>query len=145
MAFRFTLASVLGFRESIERREDLALAKLQLEMARVRHEIDLVTEDLAAAQRRREESMRQPIPAAELQSMLRAADVAAERRKKLLESLAALEHQRGEQMRIYQTARRARQVLSDLRTQHRDTWEQEQARAQQKVLDDIFGSRSHRS
>ena len=145
MAFRFTLASVLGFRESIERREDLALAKLQLEMARVRHEIDLVTEDLAAAQRRREESMRQPIPAAELQSMLRAADVAAERRKKLLESLAALEHQRVEQMRIYQTARRARQVLSDLRTQHRDTWEQEQARAQQKVLDDIFGSRSHRS
>jgi len=145
MAFRFTLASVLGFRESIERREDLALAKLQLEMARVRHEIDLVTEDLAAAQRRREESMRQPIPAAELQSMLRAADVAAERRKKLLESLAALEHQRVEQMRIYQTARRARQVLSDLLTQHRDTWEQEQARAQQKVLDDIFGSRSHRS
>jgi flagellar export protein FliJ len=145
MAFRFTLASVLGFRESIERREDLALGKLQLEMARVRHEIDLVTEDLAAAQRWREESMRQPIPAAEVQSMLRGADVAAERKKKLLESLVALEHQREEQMRIYQTARRARQVLSDLRTQYRDTWEQEQARTQQKVLDDIFGSRSHRS
>src|SRR5579872_5498042 len=104
MAFRFTLASVLGFRESVERREELALTKIQLEMARVQHAIEEVAAELVAAQRQREESMRQPMRAAELQSMLRAADVAAERKAKLLESLAVLEQQRGEQMRAYQAA-----------------------------------------
>jgi len=145
MAFRFTLASVLAVRESMERREELALTKIQLEMARVQHEIERVNAELGEAQRIREESMRQPIPAAQLQGMLRSADVATERKKRLVESLAALKRQRGEQMRVYQTARRARQVLSELRTQHFEAWEQEQARMQQKILDDIFAARSQRN
>ncbi|HVT99996.1 MAG TPA: flagellar FliJ family protein [Acidobacteriaceae bacterium] len=145
MAFRFTLASVLGVRESLERLEELALARIQLEMARVRHEIEKTNADLAEAQRVREESMRKPIPAAQLQSMLHAADAAAERKAKLIESLVLLEKQRGEQMRAYQAARRGRQVLSDLREQHLEAWEQEQARTQQKVLDDIFASRNQRN
>ena len=145
MAFRFTLAAVLGFRESIERREELALSKIQLEMARVQHEIDEVTAALAAEQRRREESMQRPIPAAELQVMLRAAEVATRRKQKLLESLAVLEQQRGEQMRAYQTAHRARRVLTDLKAQQLEIWEQQQVRTQQKVLDDVFASRSQRN
>lgn len=145
MAFRFTLASVLAFRESMERREELTLAKIQLEMARVQHEIEHVTAELAVAQRMREENLRRPIPAAQLQSMLRAADAATEQKKKLVETLAALEHQRGEQMRVYQTAHRARRVFSDLRAQQRELWEQNQVRQQQKTLDDIFASRSQRS
>ena len=144
MAFRFTLASVLGFRESIERREELALTKIQLEMARVQREIETATAELAAAQRMREDSMRRPIPAAQLQTMLLAAETVAERKKTLLESLAVLEQKRGEQMRAYQAAHRGRQVLSDLRTQQRETWDQDQARAQQKTLDDLFAARSRR-
>jgi flagellar export protein FliJ len=145
MAFRFTLASVLGVRESLERLEELALTRIQLEMARVRHAIEKTNADLAEAQRVREESMRKPIPAAQLQSMLHAADAAAERKTKLMESLVLLERQRGEQMRAYQAARRGRQVLSDLREQHLEAWEQEQARTQQKILDDIFASRNQRN
>jgi flagellar export protein FliJ len=144
MGFRFPLASVLGFRENIERREELALSKIQMEMARVQHEIDQVTADLAAAQRAREDSMRRPIPAAQLQDMLHGADAAAERKKKLLESMAALEQQRGEQMRVYQAAHRDRRVLSDLLAQQREAWEVKQGRAQQKMLDDVFISRNMR-
>ncbi len=144
MAFRFPLASVLGFRENIERREELALSKIQLEMARVQHEIDQATAELAAAQRAREECMREPIPAAQLQAMLHGADAAAERKKKLLESMAVLEQQRGEQMRVYQAAHRDRRVLSDLLAQQREEWEVKQGRAQQKMLDDVFISRNMR-
>lgn len=144
MAFRFTLASVLGFRESIERREELTLTKIQLEMARVQREIEQADAELAAGQRMREESLRQPIPAAQLQSMVLAAETVAERKKNLLEALSALEQKRGEQMRAYQAAHRARQVLSDLRAQQREAWEQDQARAQQKTLDDLFAARSQR-
>lgn len=145
MAFRFTLASVLAVRESMERREELALSKIQLEMARVQHEIDRLNAELAQAQRMREECMQRPIAAAQLQAMLRSADAATEQKKKLLDSLILLERQRGEQMRVYQTARRSRQVLSDLRAQHLEAWEQEQVRAQQKSIDDTFASRSWRS
>jgi flagellar export protein FliJ len=145
MAFRFPLASVLAFRESIERREELALSKIQLEMARVQHEIEQITAELVTAQKAREESMRRPISAAQLQAMLHAADAAVERRKKMLETLAALDRQRAEQMRVYQEAHRARRVLTDLEAQQGEIWEQEQARLQQKVLDDIFASRSLRN
>jgi len=144
MAFRFPLASVLAFRESLERREELALTKIQLEMARVQHEIEQLTAELVAAQRARDESMRRPIPAAKLQEMLHASDAVAERKKKLQETLAGLEQQRSEQLRAYHAAHRARQVLTDLRIQHHDAWDQRQARAQQKMLDDVFASRSRR-
>ena len=40
MAFRFSLATVLRVRESIELREERALKKIQMEMARVSHEIE---------------------------------------------------------------------------------------------------------
>jgi flagellar biosynthesis chaperone FliJ len=48
-------------------------------------------------------------------------------------------------MRAYQAARRARQVLSDLRAQHLEAWELEQARTQQKTIDDMFATRKQRS
>jgi flagellar biosynthesis chaperone FliJ len=56
-----------------------------------------------------------------------------------------LERQRCEQMRAYQAARRARQVLSDLRAQHLEAGELEQARTQQKTIDDMFATRKQRS
>ncbi len=144
MGFRFALASVLGFRESIERREELALKKIQLEMARVQHEIEQVNAELSRAQQMREEHMRTPISAAQLQAMLSGAEATAERKKTLLESLAVLEQQRAEQMTVYQAAHRARRMLSDLQAQQKEAWEQEQARRQQKTIDDIFASRNLR-
>jgi flagellar export protein FliJ len=144
MGFRFPLAAVLGFRESLERREELALKKIQLEMARVQHEIEQVTAELARAQQIREEHMSRPIPAAHLQDMLSDAETAVQRKKALLESLAVLEQQRTEQLTIYQAAHRARRMLSDLEAQHREAWEQQQVRLQQKTIDDIFASRSQR-
>ena len=144
MGFRFPLASVLSLRESMERREELALKKILLDMAHVRREIEHLDAELAAAHRMREESLQRPIPAFQLQSMLRDADAAIERRRVLVESLAALERQRSEQTRVYQAAHCGRRMLSDLLEQQRDLWEQEQARNAQKVIDDVFASRSQR-
>jgi len=144
MAFRFPLASVLNFRESMERREELALKKILLEMAHVQREIDRLTAELAAAQRMREESLQRPIPAFQLQAMMQEADAAVERKRVLLESLTALERQRAEQTRVYQAAHRGRRMLSELLEQQHELWEQEQARAQQKAVDDVFASRNQR-
>ena len=44
MAFRFSLASVLRLRESIEKMEEQSLQKIDMEIARVLHVIDELDE-----------------------------------------------------------------------------------------------------
>jgi flagellar export protein FliJ len=144
MAFRFALATVLRFRESVEKREELALQKILLEMARVRREIERLTAEIAAAQEARNQAMQNPLPASHIQGMLNEMDAATERRKTLRESLESLERQYQLQTKKYQAAHRDRQMLSDMRTKQRDVYEQEHTRTMQKFLDDIFAARSHR-
>jgi flagellar FliJ protein len=144
MAFRFSLATVLRFRESIEKREELALEKLLMEMARVRREIEGLAAEIAGAQEARNHAMQQPVPAVHLQLMLNQTDLLADRKKALMESLAALDRERDLQTKRYQAAHRDRQMLSDMSARQKDTYELERARAQQKFLDDIFATRARR-
>jgi flagellar export protein FliJ len=145
MAHRFSLASVLRFRESVEQQEELALRKLQLEAAGVRRSIEQATTEIAIAHQARETAMQQPIPAAQLQAMLHAADAAIERKKKLDATLHKVEEQRAEQMRRYQAAHRDRQMLSDLKDRQQEAHELQQVKTQQKMVDDLFASRHRRS
>lgn len=145
MAFRFTLATVLRFRESVEKREELSLQRILLEMARVQREIEQISNAIVTAQAAREQAMLNPLPASHLHGMLNDAEAAVERKKKLIQALAALEHQHRLQATKYQAAHRDRQMLSDMKAKKRDAYEQERARATQKFLDDIFAARSMRN
>lgn len=145
MAFRFPLATVLHYRESLEKREDLALQKLLLEMARIRREIAQIEAQIARAQEARSKALLQPIAAVEVQTMLKAIDAMGDRKKALAKSLDALDHQRIIQMKKYQGAHRDRQMLSDMQARQLDAYEQERSRAEQKFLDDIFAARAQRN
>ena len=70
---------------------------------------------------------------------------AAEKKKALHHELHTLEQQRNEQIKVYLEAHRDRETMTDMSNKQRDVYEQEQARAQQKSLDDIFIARRHRS
>ncbi len=144
MAFRFSLAAVLRFRESIEKREELALQALLLEMARIRREIEHLTAKIAGAQETRNQAMQQPLPAIHLQLMLKEMEALADRRKALTESLLTLDLECAKQTKRYQAAHRDRQMLSDMFARQREAYEQERTRAQQKFLDDIFAARAQR-
>jgi len=144
MAFRFPLATVLRYRDSVEEREERALRRILLEIARTRHQIDQLTLQIARAQETRNNAMHEPLSAFQLQCMLIEIDAAGNRKKALIESLATLERQRVIQMSAYQAAHRDRQMLSDMATRQRDAYEQERAKAQQKFLDDIFAARAQR-
>lgn len=145
MAFRFTLATVLRFRESVEKREELALQRTLLEIAHVRREIEQITTAIVMAHNTRNQAMQNPVPASHLIGMLNDVEAAKERKKNLLQALAALEQQHRLQAAKYQAAHRDRQMLSDMKAKKRDAYEQERARATQKFLDDIFAARSMRS
>jgi flagellar export protein FliJ len=144
MGFRFSLATVLRFRESVEKREELALQRLLLESARIRREIEHVTQEIAGAHEAKNEAMLQALAAVDLQTMLNEIDAVANRKKALVESLVELDRERAIQTKKYQAAHRDRQMLSDMCSRQLDAYEQEHARAQQKFLDDIFAARAQR-
>ena len=144
MGFRFTLASVLRFREGIEKREELSLQKVQFEVARVRRRIDDLTEELVKAGNEREEALQNWMQAFRLKNLQDEMNAAVEMRQTLLENLATLQKQSEEQMKIYQAARVNRRMLTDLQKQQRETWEQNQLRIEQKRMDDVFTARLQR-
>jgi len=145
MAFRFSLATVLRFRESLEKREELALQKLLMEMAGVHRDIENLTEEIARAEAARYDAMQQPLLAFRLQGMLLEIQIAIQKKAALIESLARLDQQRKAQTAKYQAVHRDRQMLSDMSTRLRDAYERECNRAQQKFLDDVFAARAQRS
>ena len=145
MPFRFPLATVLRVRESLEKREERALQKIQLEMARVSHQIEELTARIAKSHVAREQAMAQPIPARDLHTLLWEVQAAGEKKKALHHDLQILEQQRNEQIKVYREAHRDRETMTDMSNKQRDLYEQEQARTQQKSLDDIFIARRHRS
>jgi flagellar export protein FliJ len=145
MGFRFAMASVLRFRESIEKREELALQKIQLEVSQVGRYIDELTKALAKASDERDEALRDWMQAYRLKDLQDEMKAAVETKQSLCEMLAKLKSQHDRQMKIYQTARANRRMLTDLQKQQRETWDHEQARIEQKTLDDLFTSRMQRS
>ncbi len=144
MAFRFPLATVLRYRESLEKREEVELQKVQLEILQVRLQIQHMDQEIAGAQQSREAKLRETITAFQLQAMLDDVNAAVERKRKLQEELEKLELLRKERMKAYQAAHRSRQMLSDIRGRQQDAYELDAARRQQKALDDLFATRSRR-
>ena len=145
MGFRFPLATVLRFRESMEKREELALQKVEFEIARIRRRIDELTEALAKASDEREEGLQGWVQAHRLIILQDEMNAAVEAKQTLFETLATLKSQRDAQMKLYQAARVKRRMLTDLQKEQRNAWEQVQVRIEQKLLDDIFSARIQRS
>lgn len=145
MAFQFPLATVLRFREGMEQQEELALKKILAEMLRVRHQIEDLEEEIARAQQMLSEAMRQVLPAVHIDHMTQQINGTLKRKKELVQSYAELDRLRETHTRKYQSAHRARQMLSDMQARQRETYEQERVRSEQKLLDDMFVSRAKRS
>lgn len=144
MAFRFSLATVLRYRDSMEKREELALQKILVEIARTRLQVEQLTRQIARAQAAIEKTLEQPVSAAHLQIMVSEVEVLVAQRKTLSGSLAALDRQRALQMQAYQAAHRDRRMLSEMADRQRDAYEQGRLRREQKFVDDIFGARARR-
>jgi hypothetical protein len=143
MGFRFSLSTVLRFRESVEKREELALQTVQLEIARVRRSEEELVATIAQKCASLELALQRPLQANLLQLMLFELNKVAEERQMLLRSLEILQQKRKEQLESYRIAHSGRQTLTDIFTQQRNAYEQKQLRTQQKLIDDIFAARSH--
>jgi flagellar export protein FliJ len=141
MSFQFQLAPVLKVRESIEKQEERALERIQLEIALASRQIESAQEAMANARRDWQQALRNATPATHLQSMLeheQSFDVA---RQASIEKLARLKAQRDQQLKRYHVAHRDHESLLNIRNERLAEHKQQQARSEQKTLDDIFAAR----
>lgn len=145
MAFRFPLASVLRVRESIERSEELALQKVELEVARTQRHLEELNAILERCVEARDLALQQPTPAYRVRELQEEMNLVVEAKQAAEETLRRLREQRGAQLKRYQAAHNGRRMLTEMRAQQKDAYELEQVRAQQKRLDDIFAARRQRA
>lgn len=138
MAFHFTLAAVLRYRQSLEEREQQRLEALLAAQARWRQEIEQM------GQRRRElwqavgqNLERAPVPAVEIQWVTVQLS-AIERQQELgRASLRKLEAEIAEQTERYRQARLQREVLESLRQGQWRQYRLLQQRREQAALDEL--------
>lgn len=144
MGFQFRLATVLRLRESLKKQEERALQRIQLEITQTTQEVEQTDEAIACARRSWQAALLSPTAAVHLQSMLSEECSLTSTRQVLMEKLERLTCERDKQLVRYRAAHRNYEALVNLSAEQLAAYEQQQARAQQKLLDDIFMARMRR-
>ncbi|MGA8153924.1 MAG: flagellar FliJ family protein [Terriglobales bacterium] len=145
MAFRFTLAAVLVYRESLEHREYIALEQIQQGITRTEAQILQVEEWRTTAAQQRAAELARGIHSVQLQQAYEH-ELALERQRDLLrDKLRELKSRLQQQLKTYELARQKRRVLDELRGHQFETYTRDQARRQQYLLDELFLARRRRS
>ena len=145
MAFRFSLAAVLTYREALEKRELAALEKAQQEIALLATQIQNAEQDLCLLERRREEDLRRGMPSIHLQDALEQEHAVEQFQKDLTKKREDLKIRRQEIFKSYEEQRQKRELLERLRERRLSEYEREQSKGEQAALDDLFLSRWNES
>jgi flagellar export protein FliJ len=144
VSFQFPLAAVLRYRESIEQREYLALERIQQDIVRVELRTSQVESDFSAAVQSRIGDLAQGTRAAVMHSAYEY-ETTLERAIEQLRTLRQeLKIKWQQQLAAYELARRNRETLEKLREKQLNAYNQERARREQAVMDDLFLARRAR-
>lgn len=141
MGFRFPLATLLQLREIAEQREERLLGQILNQMAQSRQtlaELEEQRRDLIAQRELALQQLTSGFDITGFYGQLRGID---DLERTGREHLAKLTTLREQQMKIYETAHRNRDLLSGMKSEQLDAFRQEQARREQSVMDDNFSSR----
>jgi flagellar export protein FliJ len=138
MSFHFPLEAVLHFRKSVEHQQELRLRAANQYVTRVRHLIEQVEHRLKEAGNLRSRQLSSGTTAAELQFSLISESALSAQLPDLQRELVRLRTLRDQQQRIYQQARREREILESLRDRQLREYERNAARREQRQIDDLF-------
>jgi flagellar export protein FliJ len=145
MPFQFSLAAVLTLRESIEQREFLALERIHQEIGQLKTKLQQIREARVAAIKNREKELSGGVPSVQLQGFYEL-DRTLEAQERGLESqLLEWEAKRERQLKVYQSAQQAREVLDEIRERQREAYRRAQEKREQKAVDDLFLARRKRA
>ncbi len=145
MPAKFPLEAVLKVRENAELREERVLSQILAQINETRLAMERIDIDLAGTFAARQSEVQHPLLASHLHSSYARRALLEQARKDLDAQISQWLHLRDRQMSIYQAARRDREMITDLRDQHRRNQERELARKEQNALDETFLARRSRS
>jgi flagellar protein FliJ len=138
MAFRFPLEVLLRVRQSLERQQELRLQEANLRVAMLRRQLEDVQRELENIEARQRPRLESGISAAELQFDVLCRSVLTEQRHTLEEHLAEAETHRHSCVEAFHQARRQREVMETLRRHQLQEYHQQEARQDQRRLDDLI-------
>jgi flagellar export protein FliJ len=144
MSFHFSLATVLKLRETIERREYLALERILMEIAYAEAQLREVDEWLSLVVQRRQADLAEGLPSIHLQGLFEQELALEHRRDALRLELEKLMVKRQQHVKAYELARQKREMLNELRARQLDAYTRNRARREQSAIDDLFLSRRKR-
>jgi flagellar export protein FliJ len=138
MPFHFALQAVLHFRRSIEHQQELRLRSAQQQVMRVQHLIEQMDARRQELYSEQSKQLGAGVTAAELRFELQCDAELLRHRAELAAQLVRLQHQREEQRKVFQLARRGRETLESVRDRQLELYEQKAARREQQRQDDLF-------
>jgi flagellar export protein FliJ len=138
MAFRFSLQSLLRYRESFERRERLRLQIVTSEVVRARQQCEQAQQDRGRALEELAKRLRQVMTGAELHFELACDRTRVRRLAALKEHLLKLEDLQRRQLDALRKAQQQRKILENLRDRQLAAYRLVQNRRTQQQLDERF-------
>jgi flagellar export protein FliJ len=138
MPFRFPLETLLHFRRSLEHQHELRLRIANQQVARMRHLIEHIEQQIGSLHARQSRELNTGTTAAEIQFNRACEAVLAQQRISAQSELQPLEQLRDQQKKAFQQARRERETFESLREQQRNEYERNTRRREQRQLDELF-------
>jgi flagellar export protein FliJ len=138
MPFRFPLEVLLRLRQGLERQQELRLQEANHRVAILRQQIADVRSEMEDIEVQRRPQRESGISAAELQFDALCGSVLAARQLALEKQLVEAEAYRRARSEDFQRARQQREVMDVLRRHQFEAYQQQEARQDQRRLDDLF-------
>jgi len=138
MAFHFPLESVFHFRQSVEHQQELRLRAANQQVARARHLIEHLDQQIATERSRQAQHLAAGMTSAELRFSLFSEAALQDLRRTAQQELLRLQALCDQQQRIFRQARRERETFESLRNRIRREYERDQNRREQRQLDEMF-------
>lgn len=138
MSFRFPFESLLHFRQSVEHQQELRLRAANQQVARVRHLLDQLDGRLVELHRHQSQQLTTGTTGAELSFASVCKSELFRQQKLVYREMIRLEKLRDEQQKIFDHARREREVFESLRDHQLHDYQRNAKRRDQQHLDDLF-------
>jgi flagellar protein FliJ len=138
MAFQFSLQPVLRLRASYERIERLRLLQIAAAIVQVQNEIASSVQESAKAGQDLRQRLTTGSSGVEIQFETVCEKARLNYRHALVARLAGLRRRHEAQKVVYRMARQKREILENLRERRFHEYQVEQARREQRALDELF-------
>jgi flagellar export protein FliJ len=138
MPFRFPLETLLRFRRSIERQQELRLLEAYQRVAALRQEIEELSQRKAGLAEQERRDLAEGVSGAQLHFHILLRSLLARQREALERELVRCEELRRQRHLEFQRARQQREAVTALRDSQLRAYAQLQSRSEQRRLDDLF-------